>query len=77
MARSILTTLQQKIEISGTQSVTLTKPEQDVDGDYVRELRVTATGEEGDTTDPQVFILRLKSPILSQLEFVTPSPVIV
>jgi hypothetical protein len=77
MARSTLTTLAQTIEIDGVTKLNLTVIEQDVDGDYVRELRVTATAEEGQTTNPQVCILRLKSPIKSQLEIVTPSPVIV
>ena len=77
MARSVITTLQQKIEITGTLRLSWTTIEQDVDGDYVRELRVTATGEEGETTNPQVFVARFKSPILANLEFVTPSPVIV
>ena len=77
MARSVLTTLAQTIEIDGVTKINLTIIEQYVDGDYVRELRVTATAEEGQTTNPQVCILRLKSPIKAQLEIVTPSPVIV
>jgi hypothetical protein len=77
MARSTLTTLAQTIEIDGVTKLNLTIIEQDVDGDYVRELRVTATAEEGQSSNPQVCILRLKSPIKSQLEIVTPAPVIV
>lgn len=77
MARSTLTTLAQTIEIGGVTHATLTVIEQDIDGDYVRELRISATAEEGQTTNPQVCILRLKSPIKAKLEIVTPSPVIV
>jgi hypothetical protein len=73
LPRSVVTSIIQNVEISDILTVLYTAVEQDVDGNYVREFRVTGTPDEGQSGNPQVFVLRLKSPIKTNLELTTPA----
>lgn len=73
MARSFITTLEQKIEISDIQDVVVTTIEQDTDGDWVREIRFFGTPAEGQIANVQNLVVRIKSPIKANLDLTTPA----
>lgn len=70
MARSIIATVQQTIEVNDVVDVISTEIVSDDDG-YVRELRIMGTAE-GDANAPLTLVVRLKSPIKSNLDLTTP-----
>jgi hypothetical protein len=66
--RSIVTVLETKIEITNVLDVIQTEPEQDLQGMWVREIRIYGTPEEGVSGLPQVLAVRLRSPVKDNLK---------
>ena len=73
MPRSLITTLEQKIEVSDILDVVVTPIEQDSDGDYVREIRFMGTPREGVTGIVQTLAVRIKSATKENLDITTPT----
>ena len=73
MPRSIITALEQKLEISEIVDVVVTTIEQDTDGNYVREIRFFGTPAEGQTASVQNLVVRIKSATKANLDLTTPA----
>lgn len=73
MPQSVIATLEQKIEISNVTDVVVTTIEQDVDGDFVREIRFFGTPAEGQTASVQNLVVRIKSATKANLDITTPA----
>lgn len=73
MPRSLITTLEQKIEISDIQDVVVTTIEQDTDGNFAREIRFFGTPAEGQTASVQNLVVRIKSATKANLDLTTPA----
>lgn len=72
MPRSLITALEQKIEINDIQDVVVTSIEQDADGDYVREFRFFGTPTTETANSVQTLAVRIKSATKANLEITTP-----
>ena len=71
MPQTTITNLEQRLEIKDVTSVVYTEPEQDTDGDWVREFRFFGTPPEGVTGSYLVLVVRAKSPVKDDLRMTT------
>jgi hypothetical protein len=71
--QSLVSTVEQKVEIADVLDVVYTEPEQDeaANGDYVREIRVYGSPADGQQGQVQVFVLRLRATTKERIQLTT------